>query len=59
MEMLHHILKYPEVITDLAFVSVPTTPLEFRAGVELRYSIAFRTGRASDGARAGSVSVDI
>lgn len=30
MEMLHVILKYPEVYTDLQFVDVPTYPLAFR-----------------------------
>ena len=32
-EMLHVLLKYPEVITNLIFVKVTTMPLEFRAGV--------------------------
>jgi hypothetical protein len=34
MEMLHMMLKYPEVYTDLNFVSVPTLPLELRSGVD-------------------------
>ena len=33
MEMLHVMLKYPEVLTDLKFVSIPTVPLELRARV--------------------------
>ena len=59
MEMLHHMMKYPEVITDLAFVTIQTTPLEFRAGVELENSTAVPTEKAPDGAHAGSLSDDI
>ena len=59
MEMLHHMLKYHEIITDLEFVTVPTTPLEFSSGVQLENSTAVPTDRSSDGAHAGSVSVDI
>ena len=33
MEQVHLMLSYPEVITNLRFVSVPSMPLEFRAGV--------------------------
>ena len=31
-EILHHILKYPEVITDLRFVIIPTMSQELRTG---------------------------
>ena len=33
-EMVHLILRYPEVYSDLNFVAVPTMPLELRAGVD-------------------------
>ena len=35
MEMLHVMLKYPEVITDLRFVAIPTVPLEMCSSVWL------------------------
>lgn len=34
-EMLHHILKYPDVFTDVEFKKIQTTSLEFRAGTKL------------------------
>ena len=33
---MHHILKYPEVITDLNFIIIQTTSLEARTGKSLR-----------------------
>ena len=36
MEMLHVMLKYPEVYTDLKFVEVPTYPLAFRKSTGVR-----------------------
>lgn len=35
-EILHHVLKYPEVYTDLCFVRIPTTSLETRTGKSIR-----------------------
>ena len=35
-QIIHHILKYPEVITNLKFIQVPTTSLETRTGKALR-----------------------
>ena len=35
MEMMHVMLKYPEVYTNMRFISIPTMPLELRAGVVL------------------------
>lgn len=35
-EILHHILKYPEVITDLRFEDIPTVSLELRTGISLK-----------------------
>jgi predicted GIY-YIG superfamily endonuclease len=55
MEMLHHIFRYPEVITNLNFVSIPTMPLEFRAGMALDAAVV----SSNDGAQTGSVSNDI
>ena len=34
-EMLHSMLKYSEVWTDLSFICIPTTPLEFRQSIKL------------------------
>ena len=46
-EMLHHMLKYSEVQTDLSFVNLPTTSLEIRPGVALK-----RPNEPIDGAAA-------
>ena len=35
MEMLHVMLKYPEVYISLDFISIPTVPLELHAGVAI------------------------
>ena len=35
MEMIHNMLKYSEVTTDLRFVSISITYLELRPGIEL------------------------
>ena len=45
-------LSYPEVITNLRFISVPSMPLEFRAGVAMERTVA-------DSAQVGNVSDDI
>ena len=45
-------LLYPEVITNLNFVSIPSMPLEFRVGVALECTVA-------DSAQEGNVSNDI
>ena len=37
MEMLHVMLKYPEVVTNLEFIKVTTMPLELRAGIAIEY----------------------
>ena len=55
MEMLHHMLKYPEVITNLNFISIPTMPLEFRAGLAMDSTVV----KVRDSAQTGSVSDDI
>jgi hypothetical protein len=55
VEMLHQMLKYPEVITDLHFVTITTTPLEYRAGIELDSFVA----PAPDEGQSGSASNDI
>ena len=56
VEMLHQMLKYPEVITDLQFINIPTMPIEYRAGIELD---SFVAPVAEDCAQTGSVSNDI
>ena len=40
-EILHHLLKYPEVITDLKFIQIPTTSLALRT----RHSVKCRKER--------------
>eukprot|EP00957_Ditylum_brightwellii_P106479 8123318-Ditylum_brightwellii.AAC.1 len=35
-QMLHSILKYPEVFTDLDYVNVPTLPLELCPATDSR-----------------------
>ena len=52
MEQVHLMLSYPEVITNLRFISVPSMPLEFRAGVAMEKTVA-------DSAQVGNVSDDI
>ena len=32
--MIQMIMNYPEVYTDMVFVSIPICPLEFRSGTE-------------------------
>lgn len=56
MEMLHVMLKYPEVITNLSFVTIQTMPLEFRSGMGLDQTVI---QPSPDGAQSGSVSDDI
>lgn len=34
-EMLHQMLKYPDIFCDLIFIKIPTKALEFRAGIKL------------------------
>ena len=33
LEMLHNMLKYPEIVTKLDFIKLPTMPLELRTGI--------------------------
>ena len=50
MEMLHSMLRYPEVYTDLCFISITTTPLELRPGIEIQNgSTKFVTDEADTG----------
>ena len=56
IEMLHQIMKYPEVTTDLSFITITTMPLEYRAGIELDNYVL---SPVSDSAQSGSVSNDI
>ena len=49
MEMLHVMLKYPEVVTNLEFIKVTTMPLELRAGIAIESDI-----QNEDGAFVGS-----
>ena len=52
MEQVHVMLSYPEVATNLNFVSIPSMPLEYRVGVALEKTVA-------DSAQEGNVSDDI
>jgi hypothetical protein len=56
MEMLHLILQYPEVYTDLNFVRVCTLPLELRAGTPIKAS---KNIYAEDGAYLGPKMVNL
>ena len=50
MEMLHVMLKYPEVVTSLEFIKVTTMSLELRAGITIESDI-----QNEDGVFVGSV----
>ena len=39
MEMLHVMLKYPEVMTNSEFINVSTIPIELRAGFAIKSDI--------------------
>ena len=52
MEQVHVMLLYPEVITNLNFVSMPSMPLKFRVGVALECIVA-------DSAQEGNVPNDV
>ena len=56
IEMLHQMMKYPEVTTDLSFITITTTPLEYRSGIELDNYVL---SPVSDRAQSGSISNDI
>ena len=45
-EMLHVILKYPEIIANLTFVKLSTMPLELRASVDIKSDIEETTDGA-------------
>ena len=51
VKIIHQILKYPEVITYLLFISVSTIPLEYHSWIELDIFAV-----ASDITQTGSVS---
>ena len=51
-EMVHMMLRYAEVYTDLNFISIPTIPLELRAGVDKGAYFSM----TEDGADAGILS---
>lgn len=52
MEMLHVMLKYPEVYSNLNFIQISTMPLELRAGIEVNN----KNDNVEDGAHIGSLS---
>ena len=49
-EMIHVMLRYPELYTDLNFIAVPTMPLELQAGVDKGVN-----STVDDGADAGII----
>lgn len=55
MEMLHHMLRYPEVITNLVFVTIPSMPIEFRAGVTLETTAVPPTDSAMPGSESDNI----
>jgi hypothetical protein len=37
LEMLHVMLKYPEIVTNLEFIKVTTMPLELQGGIAITF----------------------
>eukprot|EP00957_Ditylum_brightwellii_P084917 6457180-Ditylum_brightwellii.AAC.1 len=37
LEMLHVMLKYPEIVTNLKFIKVTTMPLELLGGIAIAF----------------------
>ena len=56
IDMRHFLIKYPEVFTDLIFISVLTLPLELCAGTDCKGNIF---GEVEDNSDIGSVSDNI
>eukprot|EP00957_Ditylum_brightwellii_P208114 15355927-Ditylum_brightwellii.AAC.1 len=54
MEVLHLILKYPEVITDLKYVNIPSTMLETKLVSRIK-----RNTSVQDGAYVGVITDDV
>ena len=48
MEILHVMLKHPEVYTDLKFISIPTIQLELQVGIEKLCKDAKHIGANAD-----------
>ena len=44
IEMLHVMLKYPEVVTDIDFIKVSTVPLELRSGIVINSDTETKDG---------------
>ena len=44
MEMMHVMLKYPEIITNLKFVKISTMQLELRGGIALSSDVVTEDG---------------
>ena len=60
MEMLHTMLRYPEVVTDLKFISICTMPIELRAGLDTENSITKNMDNEMvDGIEVGIISDNI
>lgn len=45
IEMIHTMLHYPEVVKDIDFVQVPTTPLESRPGISINSDVERDTNK--------------
>ena len=58
-EMLHVMLRYPEVYTDLTFVSISTLPLELRCSKKISTDIVDALEDDEDGFYTTSVSSHI
>ncbi len=59
MEMVHSLLKYSEVYTDLVFVEIPTTPLEVRPGIYLKQTRHQTQDAAEAGIRSQNVREEL
>ena len=53
-EMIHQMLKYPDVKTNMRFVTIQTIPLEMRTGIAIE-----KYRQAEDGAHIGSITNDM
>ena len=53
-EMIHQMRKYPDVKTNMRFVTIQTIPLEMRTGIAIE-----KYRQAEDGAHIGSITNDM
>ena len=60
MDMIHVILKYLEVYTDINFIIIPTMPMQICSGINIeKVKCDGATYGVQDDAQVGTVSNDI